>query len=176
MRAFIAIEIPKEIKLEISKFQNLLKTAGLEAKWVKPENIHLTIAFLGSIDDKQAVEIKKILTPINRFIEKPIKFQLGQISAFPNASRARVIFVALSGKIERLTTLAAKVRNELKNKKIWFDEKPFVAHLTLGRFKKPQDINQLAEKIKIKQISFEVKEASLYQSLLSPSGPIYTKL
>jgi len=176
IRAFIAIEISKEIKSEISKIQNLLKTAGVEAKWVKPENVHLTVAFLGSIDDEQAAAIKEILTPINRFIEKPANYQLGQIFAFPNALRARVIFVDLSGKIERLTALAIKIRNELKNEKIWFDEKPFVAHLTLGRFKKPKDINQLAEKIIIKKISFAVKEVSLYQSRLTAAGSLYTKL
>ena len=176
MRAFIAIDLPKEIKLEISKIQSDLKKAGLLAKWVKPENIHLTLAFLGSIDKKQIKEIKEILTPINRFIEKPMRLQLGQVSAFHHPNKARVIFVNLSGEIEKLKILVAQIGSGLKNKKIWFDEKPFIAHLTLGRFKKLQGISQLAEKIVIKKISFAVKEASLYQSQLSSSGSTYIKL
>ena len=176
MRAFVAIEISKEIKAEIFKIQNLLKTVGLEAKWVKPENIHLTVAFLGSIDDRQAAAIKEILTPASQFIEKPINLQLGQISAFPSASRARVIFLDLSGETEKAKTSAAQIRSELKKKKIWFDEKSFVPHLTFARLKKPQNLSSLIEKVPIEKISFEVKEFSLYQSRLSPSGSIYTKL
>jgi 2'-5' RNA ligase len=176
MRAFIAIDLPKEIKLEISKIQSDLKKAGLLAKWVKPENIHLTLAFLGSIDKKQIKEIKEILTPINRFIEKPMRLQLGQVSAFPHPNKARVIFVNLSGEIEKLKILVAQIGSGLKNKKIWFDEKPFVAHLTLGRFKKPQNLISVIGKIAVKKILFEVKEISLYQSQLLSSGSIYTRL
>jgi 2'-5' RNA ligase len=176
MRTFIAVDIPKEIKSEVAKIQSDLKKVGVEARWVKPENFHLTVAFLGLIDEKQVTRVKGILTPINRFIEKPFNLQLEQISAFPHLNKARVVFVDLSGETEKLKTLAVKVRNELKNKKIWFDEKPFVAHITLGRFKKPQNLTSLIEKINIKKISFAVKEASLYQSQLSSSGSTYIKL
>lgn len=176
MRAFVAIKLPKEIESEMAKIQGDLKKTGLEAKWVKPENVHLTIAFLGSIDNKQVVVIKKILSPINRLIEKPIKLRLRNLSAFPNVSRARIVFVDLFAEIERLNDLALKIRNELKNKRIWFDEKPFIAHLTLGRFKKPENLTYLIKKIVIEHVSFEVKEFFLYQSQLSSLGSIYTKL
>ncbi len=176
IKAFIAVEIPKKIKSEILKIQNCLKKAGLEAKWIRSENVHLTVTFLGSINDRQTTQIKKILTPMNRFIEKPIQLLFGKISAFSNVLNARIIFVDLSGEIEKLSALAVKIRNELKNKKIWFDEKPFVAHITLGRFKKPQNLSQLVQKFAVKKIPFAVKEISLYQSQLSPAGSIYSKL
>lgn len=176
IRAFIAFDIPEEIKSEILKIQDDLRKAEVEAKWVKPKNIHLTLAFLGSIDDKQVGQVKKILTPSNLFSEKPINLQFAQISAFPNLNRVRVIFIDLSGEIERLSSLVIKIRNELKNKKIWFDEKPFIPHLTLGRFKKPANLSSLIEKISLKKASFEVKRAAFYQSQLVSSGSIYTKL
>jgi len=176
MRTFISLDIPTEIKSEITKIQSDLKEAGVEAKWVKPENTHITIAFLGSINEKQITKVKEILTPMNRFIKKPIKLQLKKLSAFPNIDRARVIFIELSGEIERLNDLAANLRNELKNKNIWFDEKPFVPHITLGRIKKPQDLSLIIQKVKVKQPILFLSKISLKQSQLTSSGPIYTKL
>lgn len=176
MRAFISFELSNQVKKASAEIQNKLQKQGLHAKWVKPENIHLTVAFLGSIDNKQREQVKEILTPINRFIEKPINLQLRNLSAFPNVSRARIVFVNLSGEIETLSALSVKIRSKLIDNKIWFDEKPFVAHLTLGRFKKPQNLTQIVQKIKIKQLTFVVGQVSLNQSLLTSSGPIYTKL
>lgn len=175
MRAFVAIEIPKEIKSEIAKIQSDLRRAGLGAKWVKPENVHLTVAFLGSINPEQITVVKKVVNKVNQRLN-PIKLTLSEISAFPNFNFARVIFVGLSGQIETLNKIAKEAREELKAKKIWFDEKPFVAHLTLGRLKKPQKLAQLIQKFAVKKIRFAVKEVSLYQNQLFPSGSIYIKL
>lgn len=175
MRIFISFNLPKKIKSEVSKIQDYLKKTGLEAKWVKPENTHLTIAFLGSINPEQITVVKEIVNKVNQRLN-PIKLTLSEISAFPNVSRARVIFVGLSGQIETLNKIAKEAQEELKRKNIWFDEKPFVAHLTLGRFKKPTNLTQFINKLNIKRVPLEVKNVSCYQSLPTPSGPIYTKL
>lgn len=176
MRGFIAFDLPENIKKEIKKTQEELKLFKIQAKWVKSENFHLTLAFLASINQEQVSHIKKILASINRLIETPISLQLKKISGFPDVLKSRVIFVDLDGEIKRLNHLVTNLRNELKEKKIWFDEKPFVPHLTLGRFKKPQNISQLNKKFFVRKIFFEVKEIFLYQSQLHPSGAIYRRI
>lgn len=175
MRTFVSFDLPKEIKSEIAKIQSDLKKAGLETKWVKPENIHLTVAFLGPINPEQITVVSKIVNKVNQRLN-PIKLSLSEISAFPNLNHARVIFVGLSGQIETLNKIAKEAREELKRRSVWFDEKPFVAHVTLGRFKQPQDLSQIVPKIKTKQVAFIVDKVSFKQSRLTPSGPIYTKL
>lgn len=176
MRAFIAFDLPKKIKSAIAKIQDDLKRAGVNGKWVKPTNIHLTAAFLGTIDNKQSEEIKKILGSINQKIKEPISLQLKQISAFPSVNHPRVVFVNLSGEINHLNQTVKELRGELKNKKIWFDEKPFIPHLTLARLKTKQDISLIIKKALVEKISFKIKEASLFQSQLTPSGSIYQQL
>ena len=176
MRFFLAFDLPENIKKEAEKIQEELKILNIEAKWVKSENFHLTVAFLGSINKEAVSPLKKILASINRLIETPINLRLGKLSGFPRASKARVIFVDLIGEIKRLEDLVVNVRSRLKEGKIWLDEKPFVPHLTLGRFKKPKNISRLTEKFVIKKIPFEIKKISLYQSRLFPSGAIYKKI
>lgn len=176
MRVFIACDLSEEIKSELSFVQNQLKKLGIEGKWVKPENFHLTLVFLGKAEENQIKETKKILVSINRIIEKPIGLKVKGISAFPFPTFARVVFAEVGGEIEILNRVVANLKQELKQKNIWFDEKPFIPHLTLARFKKKQNLSQILKKIKIKSIAFKIKEIYLYQSQLTPLGPVYSRL
>jgi len=185
MRAFIALELPEkirtslrenlvsgEIKTEIGKIQRELKIAGVQAKWVKPEIAHLTLAFLGSITPNQVEPIGKILE-VSASQIKPISLSLSKIGCFPSLAKAKIIFVSLEGELEKLNDLAKEIRHGLKREKIYFDEKPFVNHITLGRIKKRQNLIRLIEKIKVKRVEFVVSEVSLTKSILTESGPTY---
>ena len=172
MRTFISLELPETIKSEISKIQQDLKKLGIQARWVKPELSHLTLAFLGSITPDKIETIGKILkeaTPQTTSIN--LKFS--KIDCFPNPARPRIIFVDLEGELEKLNDLAKKTLHRLKREKIYFDEKPFTAHITLGRIKKRQNLIRLIEKIKVKRVEFVVNEVSLTKSILTDSGPIH---
>lgn len=175
MRAFIALELPEEIKTEISKIQWDLKKAGVQARWVNPEIAHLTLAFLGSITPNKIESIGNILEAAASQI-KPVQIHLLKIGCFPSPSKARIIFVELGGELGKLNALAIKIRKQLKKEKIYFDKKPFVNHITLGRIKKRQDLTQLIKKTKIKKVKFVASEVSLTKSILTESGPIYTQL
>ena len=188
MRVFIALEIPDEIrtslrknlvsdeiKKKINKIQRDLKKTGVQAHWVKPELSHLTLAFLGSITPDKVKPISKILDEVARQI-KPVQLHLLKIGCFPSPVRTKIIFVELGGELGKLNALAIKIRKRLKKERIWFDEKPFVSHITLGRIRKGQNLTKLIKKIKIKKVKFIASEVSLTQSTLTKSGPIYSKL
>lgn len=175
MRVFFSLEIPQEIKKEIGKIQKKLKQTGIQARWVKPEISHLTLVFLGTITPEKINPLRQIVTEINSQI-RPIRLSFLKIGCLPSLTKPRVIFVSLKGELNTLNNLAIKIRKKLKKEKIYFDQKPFFPHLTLGRLKKGQNLTSVIERIKIPQVEFRVKQVSLVQSILTPSGPIYKTL
>jgi len=175
MRTFIALELPNRIKKDLERIQKDLIRAGVQARWVKPELSHLTLAFLGSITPDKVEVIGNILEAAASQI-KPVQLHLLKIGCFPSAARARIIFVDLEGELGKLNALALKIRKRLKKEKIYFDKKPFVSHVTLGRIRKKQNLTKLIGKTKIKKVKFVASEVSLTKSTLTESGPIYTQL
>lgn len=175
MRTFIALELPEEIKTEIKNIQKQLERAGVQARWVKPEIAHLTLAFLGSITPNKVEPISELLEEVAREI-KPVKLKVHQLGSFPNFSRPRIIFLDLAGELGELNTLAIKIRKRLKKEGIWFDKKPFVSHITLGRIKRRQNLTKIIKEIKIKKVEFIANETTLTKSQLTETGPVYTKL
>jgi len=175
MRAFIALELPNRIKKDLEGIQKDLIRAGVQARWVKPGLSHLTIAFLGSITPDKVEPISKILEEVALQI-KPIQLHLLKIGCFPSPARARIIFVDLGGELGKPNALALKIRKGLKKEKIYFDKKPFVSHVTLGRIRKKQNLTSALSKTKIKKVKFVASKVSLTKSTLVESGPIYTQL
>lgn len=173
MRAFIALELSEEIKKEIEKLQKKLRKAGAKAIWVKPEIVHLTLAFLGSVTPKELEIIHKVLDEIRL---RPLRLELGSLGCFPNPERTRIIFIDLQGDLKELHYLANLIRQNLKKEKIQFDDKPFVAHVTLGRIKKRQNLTHILKGVKSRRLEFLAEEISLNQSTLGHSGPNYTRL
>jgi 2'-5' RNA ligase len=175
MRAFIALELPEKVKKEIAKLQKQLQRAGAKATWVKPEIAHLTFAFLGSVTHNEVEIIHKIL---EKEVKKSslLKLELGLVSCFPSPERARIIFIDLQGDLKKLNYLVKQIRKNLNKQKIWFDDKPFVAHATLGRVRKRQNLTHILKGVKIEKIEFLGQEITLNQSTLGHSGPKYTQL
>ena len=94
MRAFIAIELPKNIKASLAGLQEELKTSGADIKWVEPENIHLTLKFLGEIDEIVFNKVIKILGDIGLEIN-PFQLSICSLGAFPKINFPRVIWVGI---------------------------------------------------------------------------------
>lgn len=175
MRTFISLELPETIKKEIGEIQRKLKETGLQARWVKPEIVHLTLVFLGSITTNKIDIVDNVLENIVSQT-KPVKLKLSQLDCFPNSAKARIIFIKLSGELEKLNALAIKIRKQLKKENIWFDTKPFNAHLTLARVKKQVNLTEIVKKTKIKKTEFIANEVTLTKSQLTNLGPIYHQI
>lgn len=175
MRAFIALELPKEVKAEIGKSQQDLKKAGVQARWVQSAIAHLTLVFLGSITPDKVKPIEEIMSEAAHQIS-PAVLYLNKIGCFPSPSKARIIHLELGGELDKLNLLVAKIRKGLKKQKIWFDEKPFHPHLTLGRIRKRRDLTSALKGAKVKKIEFIAHKISLYESTLTLTGPVYSEL
>jgi len=172
MRAFIAIKLPKYIIEEVSKIQEILKKCNLNFKWVKAENTHLTLKFLGNTDNAKLEKAKEIIAQTAKDFSG-FKVKLESFGFFPNERRPRVFFISTTAH-QILKSIADKLEDELKP--LGFKkESRFKSHITLARIKSTKDIDCLKEKLKSIELkgSFPVKEITLYESTLTPKGAIY---
>lgn len=179
MRTFIAIELSDDIRKTLAQAQSHLRYAGADVKWVKEENIHLTLKFLGEASEEKCAMVSSILDEIGKSV-RPFDISLKNIGAFPKIEFPRVIWVGLDKGAKESTELAAKIDKALS--KIGFQEetRPFAAHLTIGRVRSPKNKEALKEKIDGFRISAvgcqPVQSLALFKSTLTPNGPIYSKL
>ncbi len=178
IRAFIAISLTKEIQNKILKIQEQLKESQADVKWVEPENIHLTLKFLGNVEEKKIEEIKEILEKISEEYEK-FSMELLKIGAFPKLSNPRVIWISIEKGKEELQKIFLDLEEGLNKIGFKREERGFSAHITIGRVRSPLNRSELLERIK--RIDFErmdllVGKITLFKSTLTPKGPIYESL
>ena len=134
MRTFIAIELSSEIKESLAQAQSHLKYAGADVKWVTPENIHLTLKFLGEIPEEKCENVKAALDEIAKTTAS-FELSIKDIGAFPNIEFPRVIWIGLDKGAKESTELAAKVDEALSKLGFAKETRPFAAHLTIGRIR-----------------------------------------
>lgn len=173
MRTFIAIDLTASVREKISNIQNVLKKCDLDAKWVSPENAHITLKFLGWVKDPGQIEkIKKIIK------ETAIKFKcldvnLKEFGFFPNERRPRVFFIS-TDKEDILKNISCELEEKLE--KCGFEkEGRFRSHITIARFRSPKNIDALSRElkdIKVKE-TLPIKEITLFKSTLTKAGPVY---
>ncbi len=179
IRAFIAIEIDSEIKNRLSEHIDKLKRTGADVKWVLPENIHLTLKFLGHIEEDTLPGLNKIISDVVSSLE-PFNISIGNICAFPNRKRPRIVYVCVEDKEGILKKLHGNLNNGVEKFGIKKESKKYIGHITLGRIKTQKNIYKLATALKSETECFlgheKISYLSLMQSQLTPKGPIYTKL
>ncbi len=179
IRTFIAIEIPKDIRAKMAKLQNNLKQLGGRVSWTKPENIHLTLKFLGDTDENLIEDITNQLKDAVVSIQ-PIQIAIKALGTFPNSKNPRVIWVGAESDQKQLTELAAKLEDCLERFGFKKENRPFSAHLTLGRVRDVKGIQPGIDKLKTYENfeagSFLATEFFLKKSELHPAGAIYTSL
>ena len=179
MRLFIAIEIPAEIKREISNVQERLRGAGADASWTKPDGIHLTMKFLGEVPEAKVPDIMQGLRQAAQS-EGPLRLEMKGIGAFPNTKNARIVWIGLAGNIEQLMRLQGAIEDAMAGLGMPREERIFTPHLTLGRIRNIRSRSAwLAAFEKLKDIGlpgFDAAVLSLMKSELKPSGAEYTAL
>ncbi|MEK6699325.1 MAG: RNA 2',3'-cyclic phosphodiesterase [Nitrospirota bacterium] len=179
MRTFIAIEIPDEIKREMARAQEQLKRSGVEAGWTRPEGIHLTLKFLGEVEESRIPDIMAALTGAARNTGG-FRIEIAGAGAFPNPKNARVVWLGISGDRDKLATLQAAVEEAMVGLGMEREDRAFTPHLTLGRIKdiRSRDpwLAALNEMKDIRLTGFEVDHISLMRSELKPSGAVYTEI
>lgn len=179
VRTFIAIKLTPEIISNISGVQEELKKSVLEVKWVKPENVHLTLKFLGHITPEELEKVKlatrETLKPF-----APFEVSVSGLGAFPKIEYPRVIWVGIDKGKKELTKIASRIEENLAKIGFAKEKRGFSPHLTLGRVKSPKGGERLIEtftKLKAANLgSMRVTKISIMKSELRPLGPVYTSL
>lgn len=166
-RLFIAIDVPADIRLALAEAVRSFGAAGF--RWSKPENYHLTLAFLGDADPELVVPALAASTPTG----VPLDIEVVGWGAFPKAAGARVFWAGVQGG-EALIDLAGRVRSACRSVAPEMDMKVYSPHLTLGRAQAPVDVRQL--NVEMPSMQWSVDRYGLIESRLSPRGAGYTTL
>ncbi len=174
MRAFIAIPCPGSLKEKIIRIQNGVRGMGKIAI-VKPENIHLTLKFLGEIDKSQIPKIKEKLEFLSDF--QNFEISLMGAGVFPTPDYVRVIWIGVDWGSDKIIEIHSKINKELK--KLGFKpDKNFHPHLTIARVKFPADkegIKRLVQRNSDLNLGiFRADRIELIESRLSPQDPKYS--
>ena len=173
MRAFIAIEIPSEVKKIFLEVQNQLDKDKAKLKITR--DFHLTLKFLGEVDETKVEEIKKKLSEI-KF--DSFETSLTNIGVFPEEDYIRVIWIGLDDPKNAIKKLQQEIDEKLQKLGFKKDER-FHPHVTLARVKFTKDKEGLLKnlkKIEFKKEPFKVNEFKLKKSTLTPKGSIYEDL
>jgi RNA 2',3'-cyclic 3'-phosphodiesterase len=180
VRSFLAFELPPEIKEQVKRVSDQLKKTDLDVRWVKVENIHLTIVFLGDVreGDMPAIgrEVEQVCCGFH-----PFEIRLQGVGVFPDRRRPRVLWLGYNGEIERMISLKEALHDRLLPFGIKEENRQFKPHLTLARFRNPgrssHGLDEIIEKHKdVSSPAFKAGELVLFKSDLKPQGPVYTKL
>jgi 2'-5' RNA ligase len=179
MRTFIAIDFDRNIKSRLSDLREELAESGADVRWVKSQDLHLTLKFLGDIDDKQAGVVKDLLEKIAR-LSSPFPIALKGVGAFPNIDSPKVVWVGITKGLEALKKISLNLENELEKAGFSKEGRMFRPHVTLGRVRSGLNRAKLTEAIKNlsrkeePELIFMVESLTFFKSQLTPSGPIYT--
>lgn len=177
VRLFVALELREEIRTAIRDLIARLKPVSKGARWVHPEGMHVTLKFIGYVDQDQVEPIRDALAKIRS--PQPVDLSFRGVGFFPNGKRPRVIWCGIETS-PNLTPLAKEIERVLETLGIAPETRDFVPHLTLARFNAPARMPELARAA----AEFETHEFGasretefhLFESILRPSGAEYRRL
>ncbi len=172
MRVFVAALLPEEIKELVDKYLGALKPLCGGVKWEKHEKLHVTLKFLGDIDELQA---GRVTSAIGKLLPNysPFEMNIAKLGGFPHLENPRVLYIGLSEN-EELRALQEEIEEELGSLGFVNERRRFVPHITVGRLKsrlklkKPLPI--------LERTSFKIDKIGVMESELRKEGSVYTTL
>ena len=180
IRAFLAIDPPEDILQAMSRLQEKLKREiGGRISWTKPQGQHLTLKFFGDISTE---DVKNICSAVQNRVAsgQSLNLKIEKLGVFPDARRPRVLWCGVTGDVEKLSILQKQLDSDFADIGFPVEDRPFRAHLTLGRIKDSHGLTGISEALTKNSAfaagEFNCTELILFQSKLSPKGAVYTKL
>lgn len=176
-RIFVAIDIFREARNKVSSYIDDLRAAFPKVRvgWVKAEKLHLTLKFLGDINDEQLERVKEgVAKAAIHFV--PFRLRIESTGVFPSAKKARTLWLGLEEKKNNLQEIVNLLETEFKNTGFATEKRNFHPHLTIGRLREPQKSMELVKLHLASQfdvVEFEVTEIVVYESKLLPNGSVY---
>ena len=183
VRCFIAIGLPDEVKAGLEHLLAQLKSGRQTSiKWVDPYSIHLTLKFLGGVDVDRIAPITAAIEEATQGIA-PFSLKVEGLGAFPNLRRVQVVWVGVSGEVDKLVHLQQRLESNLAGLGFAPEKRRFSPHLTLARVRdrvaldEREGLGELIAGTKFKPVhSFPVAAVSLMKSQLTSEGAIYSRI
>lgn len=179
IRAFIAVDLPTSVREALGDIQQAMGEAGLQARWTRPEGVHLTLKFLGNVQPDQVPAIRAAMEEATRGF-RPMEVRVADVGAFPNERRPRVVWVGLEEPTGSLAGLQSRLEEALEPLGFEPEGRPFRPHLTLARIRSPGRAGGVLRALEahrgVEIGKITVDRIVLYQSTLKPTGAVYTIL
>jgi 2'-5' RNA ligase len=177
MRLFVALEIPAAVRDNLATLLKDLCNSDRKSRWVRPENLHVTLKFIGEARADKLNAIRSALGGVRA--EQAIKMDFRGLGFFPNEKHPRVLWANMVASTH-LIALAADIDHALEILGVPREQRPFTPHLTLARFPSPRIPENLRaviqQNIAREFGSLRTDEFHLIESKLKPSGAEYTRL
>jgi len=179
VRLFVAVDLDDSARAAIAAEQDRLRRTadGAPLRWVRAEHLHLTLVFLGEVEEQRA----------NRVIEAyaapaampPFELAFSGVGAFPPRGAPRALWIGVSRGASELKALQQLIADRAREQKLTVESRPFSPHLTVGRWQDSRSSDRqryvsVASRAEIARV--RVSRATLYRSQLSSAGPTYTAL
>jgi len=175
VRLFVALEIPAAVRQDFAALLHAFRATTKEPRWVRAENLHVTLKFLGEVDEVRVGAIRSALGEIRS--ENPVALEFRGLGFFPNEKHPRVLWAGMEA-LPNLKTLAVDIEGAVEELGIPREKREFSPHLTLARFERPRLPEALRKLIADNQQrgfgSLRTNEFHLIQSKLKPAGAEYT--
>lgn len=183
VRAFVAIELPFEVRSYVGRLASSLKAVVPSyVRWVDPQGMHLTLKFLGNVPTGGLPEMERALAGVAAE-SRPFGLSLAAVGGFPDLRQPRVIWLGLVNGVAPLISVQRRVEEALVKLGYRAEERPFAPHLTLGRVREGviaaerRVLGQAVATMETGDLpAWQVEGFSLMRSQLTPRGAVYTRL
>jgi 2'-5' RNA ligase len=179
MRLFIAINVDSALQAPLAAVQAHLKASGAPVSWVKPENIHFTLKFLGEVPEVRLPALQEALRSSVAGIGG-FTVSLAGLGTFPPKGRPRVVWVGVEQGIEEMKKLQGRIDEALLPLGFARETRPFQPHLTLGRIRDVGRLDALLTYLRATEIGqvgqMHVRCVDLMRSALHPAGAVYARI
>lgn len=178
LRCFISVELPSAIKQDVSAVANALRKSDADIKWITPENLHITLKFLGNTEESLVPDIivllRKKLSPY-----PPFYIRITGAGCFPDKRHPKILWAGVEDS-DSLQSLQEAIEDAMAGLGYPREKKAFSPHLTLGRVRSQKRINDVLRRLEeFREVSFgavEITSVSLMKSELKPAGAAYSTL
>ncbi len=177
MRLFVAINIDPSLKVPLGEIQEKLKATAAPVSWVKKDNVHFTLKFLGETEAGRLSALREAFGFALAGV-RPFPLSLAGLGTFPLKGRPRVIWIGIQQGAEEVKRIRGRIDETLLPLGFPRESRPFHPHLTIGRVKNVGRLDPLLASLRALDIGevgrMQVESVELMQSELHPAGAIYT--
>lgn len=178
-RVFCAVDLPLDLKDKLAAHTNQLRrSTDFKASWTRPDNIHLTIKFLGEVPAPDVVKLSNAAARATKPLS-PFKLAVEQTGAFPSCSRPRVLWIGITDSDKQLARLQIQLEDECAIEGFPKETRPFHPHLTLARIRHAANAGALGtahRSLMFEPLQIEVSELLVIRSELGKEGSKYTPI